>query len=147
MANSKNNKEPRNPFLKGLLSLNNATKATDTSTYGVSRDVASVLSNNVDDFVDKIASDSDKDKSLINSHMTRSRLYNSSREVNPGSIKLYDIINDSTIMDSVQTLVGGENIKFSQLLKDYEIIKRCIPQIHKVITSLKNWNRNAVIDR
>ena len=138
MANSKNNKEPRNPFLKGLLSLNNATKATDTSTYGVSRDVASVLSNNVDDFVDKIASDSDKDKSLINSHMTRSRLYNSSREVNPGSIKLYDIINDSTIMDSVQTLVGGENIKFSQLLKDYEIIKRCIPQIHKVITSLKN---------
>lgn len=132
-----NNKEPRNPFLKGLRSLNNITRSTETSTYGVGRDVADVLTSEVNNFTDKLLIDSDKDRSLINSHMTKYRLYNASRE-RTSSANIYNIINDSNIMESVQTLMGGENVKFSQLLKDYEIIKRCIPQVHKVITSLKN---------
>lgn len=137
---AKNEKESKNPLVRGIRSLNNITKATNTTTYGVGRDVASVLMNNVDDAIDKINEDSEKNKSLINSHMTRMKLQQSKRynSSNGKDTKIYDIVNDSVLMDSVQTLVGGQNVKFSQLLKDYEIIKRCIPQIHKVITALKN---------
>ena len=74
---AKNEKESKNPLVRGIRSLNNITKATNTTTYGVGRDVASVLMNNVDDAIDKINEDSEKNKSLINSHMTRMKLQQS----------------------------------------------------------------------
>ena len=130
-------KESRNPLVRGIRSLNNITQATNTAVYGVKTDVGDILTTNVNDFIDKIQFNAEKDKSMINSHMTRSKLSNS-KIIAQDQNSLYKLINDSSIMDSVQSLIGGQNIKFVQLLKDYEIIKRCIPQIHKVINSLKN---------
>ncbi len=142
MAKNKNtddtNKMPSNPILKGIRSLNNITKATNTSTYGVSNDVAKTLSSNVNDYINELLITSDRDRNLVNSHMTRSRLYNNSIPAVKPNNSLYNLVADSAIMDSAQSLIGGQNVKFVQLLKDYEIIKRCIPQVHKVITSLKN---------
>lgn len=133
------NKEPRNPLLKGIRSLNNISKASDTVTYGISKDIATTLSDNVDDYVNKLAMDADKDKSMINYHMTNHRLGATNTTVKGTSNNIYDLITDSSIMSSIQTIMGvGENARFSQILKDYEIIKRCIPQVHKVLTMIKN---------
>ena len=82
-------KEPKNPLLRGLQSLNNITKSTNMSTYGVSRNIGETLSGDVDNFIDKIMVDSDKDKSLINSHMSRYRLANSYKGT--GNLNIYDI--------------------------------------------------------
>lgn len=132
-----NNDMPKNPLLRGLRSLNNITRATETSTYGVSRNVADTLTNSVDDLIDKIGQDNAAEKNMINAHMTRYRLAREGKlPVNNNNI--YNIINSASIVDHMQGLIGGENAKFTQILKDYEIIKRCIPQVHKVISDIKD---------
>lgn len=127
----------RNPFIRGITNLRNITNATNKQTYGISRDIPKVISDNVFNKVDEIsATILEKDRAIINNHMSRARLSN--RAKNDNIKNLYEIINDQDMLSSMQTLIGGQNYKFSQTLKDYEIIKRCIPQVHKVITNLKN---------
>lgn len=127
----------RNPFIRGITNLRNITNATNKQTYGISRDIPKVISDNVFNKVDEIsATILEKDRAIINNHMSRARLSN--RTKNDNIKNLYEIINDQDMLSSMQTLIGGQNYKFSQTLKDYEIIKRCIPQVHKVITNLKN---------
>ena len=127
----------RNNFIDGITNLRNITNATRKQTYGISRDIPGVVSDNVYDRVDEISKIMmERDRSVINNHMSRTRLSNQSKNNN---IKdLYEIINDQEMLSTMQTLIGDQNYRFSQTLKDYEIIKRCIPQIHKVITNLKN---------
>ena len=124
----------KNPNIKNL---NIITSNTNAALTGLNTDVADVISNKVDNNLFNLSINSDSDKSVINSHMTRNRL------IKTGNIKMtdssiYDLINSEDITNTLQTLTSGENAKFVQILKDYEIIKRCIPQIHKVITMLKN---------
>ena len=127
----------RNRFIEGITNLRNITNATRKQTYGVSRDIPQVVSDNVYNRVDEISKMMmENDKSIVNNHMSRTRLSNQSKNANIKN--LYDIINDQDMLSSMQTLIGDQNYKFSQTLKDYEVIKRCIPQIHKVITHLKN---------
>lgn len=140
MANKDNkntNDLPRNPLLRGIRSLSNITKATNTSIYGVSRDVADVLSGSVDDLIDQIGKENTSEKNMINAHMTKYKLSRAGKNAK-GDTSIYNIINDATVIDHMQGLINGENVKFSQLLKDYEIIKRCIPQVHKVISDIKD---------
>lgn len=118
--------------LDKLKNLNSITKFTDSRTYGVSTDMPGILTNDINDFINKVNSDKDKNKSLINSHMSRARLRRDSKNVN-----IYDLIDNQEVLDSIEGTIGSENIRFSQLLKDYEIIKRCIPQVHRVINTLK----------
>ena len=127
----------RNNFIDNITNLRNITNATRKQTYGVSRDIPGVVSSNVYDRVDEISKIMmESDKSVINNHMSRTRLSNQYKNSNMKD--LYQIINDQDMLSSMQTLIGDQNYKLSQTLKDYEIIKRCIPQIHKVITNLKN---------
>ena len=127
----------KNRFIEGITNLRNITNATRKQTYGVSRDIPQVVSDNIYNSVDEISKMMmENDKSIVNNHMSRTRLSNQSKNANIKN--LYDIINDQDMLSSMQTLIGDQNYKFSQTLKDYEVIKRCIPQIHKVITHLKN---------
>ena len=127
----------RNNFINGITNLRNITNATRKQTYGVSRDIPNVVSDNVYNSVDEISKMMmENDRAIINNHMSRTRLSNQGK--NDNMKNLYDIINNQDMLSSMQTLIGDQNYKFSQTLKDYEVIKRCIPQIHKVITNLKN---------
>lgn len=143
MADNKNkiknnsNDLPKNPLIRGIRSLTNITKSTNTSTYGVSRDIADTLSGSVDDLINKIGKDNSTEKNMINAHMTKYRLSRDGK-TSKGDTSIYNLINDASIVDHMQGLIGGENVKFVQLLKDYEIIKRCIPQVHKVISDIKD---------
>lgn len=122
---------------QGIENLNKITKLTNMKTYGISKDIPSILNNDIDEFIDKLNNDREKNKSLINSHMSRDRI----NRLNNGDKKrlnLYDIIENPEILNSIEGTIGSENIRFAQLLKDYEIIKRCIPQVHRVINTLKN---------
>lgn len=125
-----------NRILKGIRNLTNITRSTQKQTYGVSRDISKIVSDNVYNEVDDMSRALNNDKAIINNHMSRSRINSNSR--NKDIKDLYSIINDEKMLTSLSTMVGGENYKLTQTLKDYEIIKRCIPQIHKVITHLKN---------
>ena len=122
--------------LAGVEDLNAITRLTRMKTYGVSKDIPGILTNDVEDFISKLNSDKEKNKSLINSHVTRSKLDAMNRQKNIKS--LYDYIDDKDILDAIEGTTGSENVRFSQMLKDYEMVKRCIPQIHKVITSIRN---------
>ena len=132
MANNNNNK-----ILQGIKNLTNITRSTNKQTYGVSRDVPKILSKNVYDEANKISQNIANDKAIINNHMSRTR-YIKNRNENSNIKDLYSIINDEEMVSSLSTMIGTENYKLNQTLKDYEIVKRCIPQIHKVIVNLKN---------
>ena len=121
-------------IINELEKLNNVTGDTNVKTFGINKDINNILTNDVNKFSEKLNANIDNDKSYINSYVTRTKL--SKQKINGKS--LYDIIESSSNNEVLQNIIGTENMKFSQLLKDYEIIKRCIPQIHKVITSLKN---------
>lgn len=136
-SNDKDTSRSSNNILKGLMNLRNITRATNKQTYGVSKDIPSMVADNVNKEVLEISKlMSDKDKSVINSYMTRARMQN--QDTNKKITDLYQIINDEKMLNSMKTLIGDHNFQLAQTLKDYEIIKRCIPQIHKVITNLKN---------
>ena len=115
--------------------LNNITKFTNMRTYGISKNVPNILTNDVNEFIDKLNSDKEKNKSLINSRMSKERL---DKSKNIKNNNIYDIIDSPEILGSIESTIGSENIRFAQLLKDYEIIKRCIPQIHRVVNVIKN---------
>lgn len=119
---------------KAIQNLANITKATNSRTYGVSKDLPGLLTSDVDEFIDKLNNDREKNKSLINSHMSRDKLSRTDSK----NIKLYDFVNNEDILSSIESTIGSENMRFAQLLKDYEIIKRCLPQVHRVINTLKN---------
>lgn len=124
-----------NRILRGINNLRNITSSTDKQTYGVSKNIPKIISDNVYNEVDELSQMLNNDKAIINNHMSRSRLSKSKKE----NIKnLYEIINDESMLNSMATIIGDQNFRFNQTLKDYEIIKRCIPQIHKVIVNLKN---------
>lgn len=127
----------KKPFdlIKGIRNLNNITRATNKQTTGISRNITKVVSDNVYVGVDEISKMLADDKSIINNHMSRDRI---NRNSNKNVKDLYSIINDAEMMTSLSTMMGEKNYKFAQTLKDYEIIKRCIPQIHKVIVNMKN---------
>ena len=126
-----------NKILKGIRNLGNITRATNKQTYGVSRDIHKTISDNVYSEVDDISKLLSSDKSIINNHMSRVKL--SKNSINNKDVKdLYSIINDQEMVNSISNLIGDQNYRLNQTLKDYEIIKRCIPQIHKVIMNLKN---------
>ena len=127
----------RNSLLNGMRSLRNITNATDKQTYGLSRDIPKIVSDNVYNGVDEISRTMmENEKSIINNHMSRTRLVNTKKSKNVQD--LYEIINNEQMLASMQSLIGDQNYRFSQTLKDYEMIKRCIPIIHKVLTNLKN---------
>lgn len=137
-----NNNKNRKSLVDNIKRLNNATKSTNVRTYGVQSIVPDILAHDVDDYVKKLSDDAEKDKSLINSHISRTKLdsinYKSKNRKNSTSKDLYEIIKDEEILNSMETMLGSHNIRFEQTLKDYEIIKRSIPQVHKVINSLVN---------
>lgn len=133
---TENNKISNN-IANELKNLSTLTQDTNERTFGIRRDIESTLSNNVDNFIEKLNSTIQNDKSFINSYVTRSKLSKGIITTNNNN-SLYDIIESVSNNEVLQNMIGTENAKFSQLLKDYEIIKRCIPQIHKVIVSLKN---------
>ena len=115
--------------------LNNITKFTNMRTYGVSKDMPGILTNDVNEFIDKLNTDREKNKSLINSRMSKERL---DRSKSIKNTNIYDIIDSPEVLDSIESTIGSENIRFAQLLKDYEMIKRCIPQVHRVVNVIKN---------
>ena len=128
MSNNKQKKDT-------IKDLNNITKFTNMRTYGVSKNIPNILTNDVNDFIDKLNNDREKNKSLINSRLSKERL---DKSKNIKNTNIYDIIDSPEVLGSVESTIGSENIRFSQLLKDYEIIKRCIPQIHRVINIIRN---------
>ena len=115
--------------------LNNITKFTNMRTYGVSKDMPGILTNDINEFIDKLNTDREKNKSLINSRMSKERL---DRSKNIKNTNIYDIIDSPEVLGSIESTIGSENIRFAQLLKDYEMIKRCIPQVHRVVNVIKN---------
>lgn len=115
--------------------LNNITKFTNMRTYGVSKDMPGILTNDVNEFIDKLNTDREKNKSLINSRMSKERL---DRSKSIKNTNIYDIIDSPEVLGSIESTIGSENIRFAQLLKDYEMIKRCIPQVHRVVNVIKN---------
>ena len=115
--------------------LNNITKFTNMITYGVSKDMPGILTNDVNEFIDKLNTDREKNKSLINSRMSKERL---DRSKSIKNTNIYDIIDSPEVLGSIESTIGSENIRFAQLLKDYEMIKRCIPQVHRVVNVIKN---------
>lgn len=138
--NKDKNKEPKNPLLKGLRSLGNITRTTNSRVFGTETDTIDLLNKSLDNQIGELAIYSDSDKSVINSHMFKSRITNENLNdlVKNKKATIYDYIQNADVLNTVETLVGGENTKFAQILKDYEIVKRCIPQIHKVINTIKN---------
>ena len=128
MSNNKQKKDT-------IKDLNNITKFTNMRTYGVSKNIPNILTNDVNDFIDKLNNDREKNKSLINSRLSKERL-DKSKNIN--NMNLYSMIDSPEVLGSIESTIGSENIRFSQLLKDYEIIKRCIPQIHRVINIIRN---------
>ena len=115
--------------------LNNITKFTNMRTYGVSKDMPGILTNDINEFIDKLNTDREKNKSLINSRMSKERL---DRSKSIKNTNIYDIIDSPEVLGSIESTIGSENIRFAQLLKDYEMIKRCIPQVHRVVNVIKN---------
>lgn len=130
-------KNNQNKILQGIRNLTNITRSTNKQTTGISRDIQQVISDNVYSGVDDITRMIQDDKDIINNHMSRDR-YNKNKGKASNTKDLYSIINDAEMMSSLSTMLGDQNYKYAQTLKDYEIIKRCIPPIHKVISNLKN---------
>lgn len=135
MAKGNNNKTPNKNLLTQLNNLSTVTRSTNKRTYGMSSDINKLLTDRVEDFSNNLTKNINNDKSIINSNMTRKKLDSTK---NKSQSSLYDIIGSEDILNSLQSSIGAENQKFSQLLKDYEVVKRSIPQVHKVITTLKN---------
>jgi hypothetical protein len=126
--------------IAGVTELNKATKATNQIMYNTNGDIAGMLSADTFEFGREILNRTDNTKSQINSHLAQKRVREGN---NNGSSKssyenVYDIMRDDDLVNSLQTILGTQNIKFKELIKDYEIVKRCIPQVHKVLLSLKN---------
>lgn len=128
-------KNNTNGFINGFKSLNRFTKGTNARTYGIGTDVADVLSKEVDEYIKELNDSSDKD--MLNSHISKTRIgFNSAFDKN--SKKLIDMIYSEEVIKSLQTVQNIDNVQFAQLLKDYEIVKRCIPQIHRVLINIVN---------
>lgn len=123
-----------NKVKKGIQNLNNITRVTNSRTYGISKDLPGILTNDVDEYIDKLNTDREKNKSLINSRVSRDKL----NRLNSKNVDIYDLVNNQEILNSIESTIGSENLKFAQMLKDYEIIERCLPQVHRVIKMIKN---------
>lgn len=126
-----------NKYIEGFKALDRFTKGTNARTYGLSRDVADILSKDTDDFLRELNSVSNKDKSMLNSHISKARL-SFNKSFNNDSKSLGDIIYSEDVIKNLQTIHNTDNVQFAQILKDYEIVKRCIPQIHRVLSSIRN---------
>ena len=125
----------KSSMLTKIKDLNTATRSTDAQIYGIGRKPEDVVKMDLDSYIDDIqARIIDDDRRVINSYVTKAKVSSGAKNQED----LYEIINNQDMLNSVQKLIGTENAKFAQTLKDYEVIKRCIPQVHKVITAIKN---------
>ena len=124
-------------YIEGFKALNRFTKGTNARTYGISRDIADVLTKDTDDYIRELNNSSLKDKNMLNSHISKTRLqFNKYNDDKSNSIA--SMIYSEDVLKNLQTIQNVDNVKFAQILKDYEIVKRCIPQIHRVLTTICN---------
>lgn len=127
----------RRKILDNIKQLRNISKSSHVQTYGVSKNMADLLDEK-ETYSQQFDKNSDKNKALINSHIAPSKVNKPGKLSDNKMDDLYDLISDKKIIDNLEVMLGAENISFKRTIKDYEIIKRCIPQVHKVILSLKN---------
>lgn len=140
MADRKNQSEkvsfPKN-IQEIVSNLRNVTRTSKSDIYGMETDLARTSSEIKYDQIKKNMAKINTDK-LLTSSLSNQRMNSSKTQKSGDSGEgLYDIIKDPAMMNQLQSALSGYNVQFKQLMQDYEVIKRCIPQVHKTLQMMQ----------